>query len=129
MKAVESLEKTTFMVSEIGLFSDNEVVDELPTSSLKFLLLPYLLGTLVLKRLNIPRTETLKLAKIYYLDFLKRCKEYDLTNMNISKFYDNEETEENAKPSNNVPAKKSSRPTAQVSYNHYIFSKACIAYS
>ena len=119
MKAIESLEKTTFMVSEIGLFSDNEVVFELPTSSLKFLLLPYLLGTLVLKRLNIPRTETLRLAKIYYLDFLKRCKEYDLTNMNFSKFYDDEETEENAaKPSNNIPVKKSSRPTPQVSSNY-----------
>ena len=82
-KAIESLEKTTFMVSEIGLFSDNETVDELPTTSLKFLLLPALLGALMLKRTTLPRTEALKFARIYYLDFFKRCKDYSITNLEI----------------------------------------------
>ena len=74
------LENSTTLVSEIGMFSRNETVDEIPTEHLQYLLLPALLGSLSLKLTSGDRKNTIDVADIYYKDFLQRCNDYGLSN-------------------------------------------------
>lgn len=64
--AISKFEKATTLVSMIGMFSTNESIDELPTDTLQYLLLPALLGTLSLKLCSQPRREVIDLAEIYF---------------------------------------------------------------
>ncbi|KAF2352651.1 TAP42-like protein [Trinorchestia longiramus] len=98
------LERLTLLVSQLGLFSDNEEIEELPTSSIKFLLLPALLGNITIRRHCLPfrpnpmttaepttdnsapsRDTILKLSKAYFEDFMSRCKDYGLTQRHVPK--------------------------------------------
>jgi hypothetical protein len=67
-------------VSALDLFSRNETVSEVPTSSLKFFLLPVLLGDLNSKLVDRgqDRGEQLKIVETYYIDFLQRVKDYEV---------------------------------------------------
>ncbi|XP_076059250.1 immunoglobulin-binding protein 1-like isoform X1 [Oratosquilla oratoria] len=79
-KTIKGLEEATVMVSQLGVFSTNEMIEEVPTSSVKFLLLPVLLGSLTLKQVDIERREELlKTAEVYYHDFINRCHQYGIT--------------------------------------------------
>ena len=63
----------------LDLFSRNETISEVPTSSLKFFLLPVLLGDLNAKLVdNNDRLELIKIVQAYYLDFLQRVKDYEI---------------------------------------------------
>lgn len=77
-RCVEQLEDSTRLVSVIGMFSTNEMIQEIPTEHLRYLLLPYYLGQLSTKILSADRQNALKISEIYYNDFLKRCEEYDI---------------------------------------------------
>ncbi|CAL4072362.1 unnamed protein product, partial [Meganyctiphanes norvegica] len=92
-RGIEHLEKDTLLVSQLGVFSNNETIEELSTSSIKFLLLPVLLGSLTLKRTDLERTEILRLANIYFRDFIERCGLYQITEIKLPK-EDNYEDEE-----------------------------------
>lgn len=72
------MEDLTVKISYLGVFSTNESIEEISSSSLKFLMLPVLLGSLTLKRLNGEREEILRVAMIYFKDYLKRCDHYQL---------------------------------------------------
>ncbi|XP_075150575.1 immunoglobulin binding protein Tap42 [Haematobia irritans] len=76
--AISNFEKTTTIVSQIGMFSSNEFIDEVPTDSLQYLLLPYFLGKLALKSHKRDREEVLRLAEVYFKDFIQRCQDYEL---------------------------------------------------
>ncbi|XP_042208988.1 immunoglobulin-binding protein 1-like [Homarus americanus] len=103
-EGIDGLIKTTVLVSELGVFSRNEVLDELPTSSIKFLLLPVLLGSLSVKRTDFNRLEVLRLADIYYRDFVKRCKQYELTDAKLPNDQSEEDDSNEAESDrNNVP--------------------------
>ena len=81
--AISSLETCTKMVSSLQLFSKNESVEEISTSSLQYLLLPALLGDMTnILPLNSPeaRLPNLRNTISYYDDFLKRCQNYGLCN-------------------------------------------------
>ena len=71
------------MVSSLGLFSTNENIDEVATGDLKFFLLPVLLGDLSLKLNTEDRLSVLNIAEIYFKDFLRRCKEYAVSDVEI----------------------------------------------
>ncbi|KAK6015087.1 hypothetical protein OSTOST_19496, partial [Ostertagia ostertagi] len=77
-EAVSILEKLTHAVSTLGLFSDNEEVEDLATSSIPFLLIPCYLGVAHHNTTTEPshRADQLQLAKVYYRDFLKRLRSY-----------------------------------------------------
>ncbi|XP_023298832.2 immunoglobulin-binding protein 1 [Lucilia cuprina] len=75
---MQQFELATTMVSQIGMFSSNEMIDEVPTESLQYLLLPYFLGKLALQRNEQDRGDVLRIADIYLRDFLQRCHEYQL---------------------------------------------------
>ncbi|XP_018011827.1 immunoglobulin-binding protein 1 isoform X4 [Hyalella azteca] len=102
-----ALEHLTLLVSQLGLFSDNEGIEELSTPTVKFLLLPALLGYITSRRKCQPfnpcsatkpqefgeevgevlptRCHILKLATEYYEDFITRCRDYGITNQSIPK--------------------------------------------
>lgn len=65
--AISKFEKTTKLVSMSGMFSTNESIEELPTETLQYLLLPALLGTLSLKLCNQPRKDVIHVAEIYFM--------------------------------------------------------------
>lgn len=81
--AISKFEKATNLVSISGMFSKNESLEELPTETLQYLLLPALLGTLSLKLCRQPRKEIINLAEIYFKDFLQRCKDYGVTDIEV----------------------------------------------
>ena len=70
-KAIMILEDVTRMVSLLDVFSTNETVDELSTESLKFFLLPVLLGNLNSKLQDDQsrRLEMIRVIQAYYMDF------------------------------------------------------------
>ncbi|XP_063899548.1 immunoglobulin-binding protein 1 [Helicoverpa armigera] len=81
--AIAKFEKATNLVSMTGMFSKNESLDELPTETLQYLLLPALLGSLSLKLCNQPRLDLVNVAEIYFRDYLQRCKDYGVTDLEV----------------------------------------------
>jgi immunoglobulin-binding protein 1 len=72
-------EDSTRLVSLMGMFSKNESHEEIATSNLKYLLLPFFLAQTTLKIcVQDQRKNVVDVAKIYFEDFLKRCEEYGL---------------------------------------------------
>ncbi|XP_005997185.3 immunoglobulin-binding protein 1 isoform X2 [Latimeria chalumnae] len=70
--------------SMLHFFSSNEELEEIATADLKFLLLPALLGALTLKEVNpAKRLEQVQKARVYFTDFLKRCKDYNVTKFEL----------------------------------------------
>ncbi|CAH2102981.1 unnamed protein product [Euphydryas editha] len=81
--AISKFEKATNLVSVSGMFSKNESLEELPTETLQYLLLPALLGTLTLKLCGQFRLDLVNVADIYFKDFLQRCKDYGVTDVEV----------------------------------------------
>lgn len=79
-KTMKIFEQATRMVSLADIFSKNEGIDEVATNDLHYFLLPALLGSLTLKLTKGDRKEIVDVAEIYFMDFLKRCNEYGLSN-------------------------------------------------
>lgn len=71
-------EDSTRLVSLCGMFSKNESFEEISTTDLKFLLLPFFLAQASLKLCTQDRKNVVDVAKVYYEDFLKRCEDYGL---------------------------------------------------
>lgn len=56
---------------------------------MKYLMLPALLGALTMKQVNLSkRLEQVQMARVYFLDFLKRCKEYNVSKFELPKASD-----------------------------------------
>ncbi|XP_022088421.1 immunoglobulin-binding protein 1-like [Acanthaster planci] len=82
-KAIKMLEQATVMVSQLNLFSSNEQLEELPTTDIRYLLLPALLGCLSLKVTEEDRLTVVERSKTYFIDFLRRCRQYGVTEEEI----------------------------------------------
>ncbi|KAH8305424.1 hypothetical protein KR018_004250 [Drosophila ironensis] len=76
--AMELFEQATVIVNQVSMFSPNELIDEVSTDSLPFMLLPYFLGKLTTRMKNSHTTEIVELGEIYFKDHLQRCQEYGL---------------------------------------------------
>ncbi|ALC39962.1 Tap42 [Drosophila busckii] len=77
--AMGHFEQATTIVNQVGMFSPNELIDEVSTDSLPFMLMPYFLGKLCTKIHNPSCViEPLELGETYFKDHLQRCQEYDL---------------------------------------------------
>ncbi|XP_029342435.1 immunoglobulin-binding protein 1 [Acyrthosiphon pisum] len=94
IKCMKILEHTTQLVSAAGMFSNNETIEEIPTADVKYMLLPFILGSLALKLTNNGnRLDVVKTAEVYFRDYLQRCKDYGLADHTIPPEYtDSEET-------------------------------------
>lgn len=77
------MEEATHMVNQIGLFSKNEDIEEISTADIKYLLLPALLGSVIIKCTFSNRNEILDIAEVYFKDYLNRCKDYGITEVAI----------------------------------------------
>ncbi|XP_018783416.1 PREDICTED: immunoglobulin-binding protein 1 [Bactrocera latifrons] len=77
-ETMKKFEEATTIVNQIGLFSPNELIDEVSTDSLQYLMLPFYLGKIALKLQQESRDEVLQIAEVYFKDFLQRCQEYEL---------------------------------------------------
>ncbi|XP_062342320.1 immunoglobulin-binding protein 1 [Osmerus eperlanus] len=85
-RGITQLEEASRMVAQLDLFSRNEELEEMATADLKYLLLPAFLGALTMKQVNLAkRLEQVQIARVYFLDFLRRCKEYDLSKFELPK--------------------------------------------
>lgn len=82
-RSMHLFEDATRLVSLGGLFSSNESVEEVPTSNIKYFLLPALLGTLSLKLCVADRLEVITTAEVYFRDFLQRVKDYGVADIEI----------------------------------------------
>lgn len=88
------LEEASRMVAQLDLFSRNEELEEIATVDVKYLLLPALLGALTMKQTSRGRRlEIVQTAQAYFMDFLRRCKDY-----NVSQFELPKSTNENRSP-------------------------------
>ncbi|KAL5281490.1 IGBP1 family protein [Megaselia abdita] len=76
-QCITAFEDATRIVSLAGVFSSNEMFEEIISEHIKYLMLPYFLGIMVGKT-NKDRDEVLNLSEIYFKDFLKRCEEYEI---------------------------------------------------
>ncbi|KAL0100144.1 hypothetical protein PUN28_019525 [Cardiocondyla obscurior] len=91
-------EDATRLVSMVDMFSDNETFEEVATENIKYFLLPALLGKLTNQICGTnDRMHLVKVAEIYFVDFLKRLKAYGLTNVEIP---DIDSTDEKKKEDN-----------------------------
>lgn len=92
--AVKLLEDITQMVSIANLFSTNESIDEIATNDLKFLLLPFLLGNLTLKLSSSDRNNVVQTSDIYFRDYIQRCKDYGIVDVEIPQPLESQEDDE-----------------------------------
>lgn len=91
-------EDATRLVSIVDMFSDNETFEEVATENIKYFLLPALLGKLTNQLcITDDRMHLVKVAEVYFVDFLKRLKAYGLTNVEIPEIgsIDEKETGDN----------------------------------
>jgi immunoglobulin-binding protein 1 len=65
-KCIGLFEDSTRLVSLAGMFSKNENFEEIPTDSLRYLLLPFFLGQLTTKICGVDRKNIVDIAKVYY---------------------------------------------------------------
>lgn len=82
-KAVRLFEDATRLVSIAEIFSSNESIEEVATKNIRYFLLPAFLGTLSLKLCVEDRSNVIQTAEVYFRDFLKRCKSYDIVDIEI----------------------------------------------
>lgn len=92
-KAMRLFEDSTRLVSIAEIFSSNESIDEVATKNIRYFLLPALLGTLSLKLCVADRFNVIQTAEVYFRDFLKRCKSYDIVDIDIQEHNENSSTE------------------------------------
>lgn len=77
--ALRMLEEASRSVARLDLFGRGKELEEVATTDLKYLLLPALLGALTLKQTRMDnRLEILEAAQAYFMDFLMRCKDYNM---------------------------------------------------
>ncbi|KAG0479869.1 hypothetical protein HPP92_010491 [Vanilla planifolia] len=77
-KGIEALRRCDEMVSKLGLFSSNETKDDVSTTNLKYLLVPFYLGELTEKILQDNRIEILKLSQVQLKEFISICEALEL---------------------------------------------------
>ncbi|XP_056146197.1 immunoglobulin-binding protein 1 [Lampris incognitus] len=83
-RGITALEEASRMAAQLDLFSRNELLEEIATTDLKYLLLPVLLGALTMKQTNrATRLQSVQMARVYFYDFLRRCKDYNVSNFEL----------------------------------------------
>ncbi|GER34302.1 PP2A regulatory subunit TAP46 [Striga asiatica] len=77
-KACELLNKCEEMIGKLGLFSANETKDDISTTKLKYLLVPYYLGELAEKIAQEDRIEVVKASQTKLKEFISFCEAMEL---------------------------------------------------
>ncbi|KAJ6881422.1 PP2A regulatory subunit TAP46 [Populus alba x Populus x berolinensis] len=77
-KGIESLEKCEEMISKLGLFSSNETKEDISTTNLKYILVPFYLAELAEKIPQDDRIQILKASQAKLKEFLSFCEAMEL---------------------------------------------------
>ncbi|PON72050.1 TAP42-like protein [Parasponia andersonii] len=77
-KGCEALRKCEEMISKLGLFSANETKDDISTTNLKYLLVPFYLGELTEKVEEDDRIQILKTSQAKLKEFISFCESMEL---------------------------------------------------
>ncbi|EPB85730.1 hypothetical protein HMPREF1544_07481 [Mucor circinelloides 1006PhL] len=77
-KGFQMLSRADDLVSKLAIFSDNEILDDINTNDLKFLLIPAYLGNLTLKINSPDRRSVLDKSRDYLQKFLSACQDHAL---------------------------------------------------
>ncbi|XP_072252370.1 immunoglobulin-binding protein 1 [Leuresthes tenuis] len=107
-RGVDMLEEASRMVAQLDLFSRNEELEEIATADLRYLLLPALLGALHMKQTSRDkRLEIVQKARAYFVDFLRRCHDYNISQFELPPNDTNESTVHEEASDNGYPKAKS----------------------
>ncbi|XP_014772366.1 immunoglobulin-binding protein 1 [Octopus bimaculoides] len=106
-QCIPEAEKAVHKVNLLHLFSDNEDIDEVTTSSLKFILLPALLGYFTMKQVEGERSEIVQKGKAYFKDFMRLCSLYKLTYVKLDQNDEEDEEGPSSKVSNSNKSRES----------------------
>ncbi|XP_004694510.1 PREDICTED: immunoglobulin-binding protein 1 isoform X1 [Condylura cristata] len=91
-KGLELLKKATEMLSQLDLFSQNEELEEISSTDLKYLLVPAFQGALTMKQVNpSKRLEHLQWAREHFLNYLSQCRCYHIAEFALPKTKDDSE--------------------------------------
>ncbi|KAJ0045090.1 hypothetical protein Pint_05059 [Pistacia integerrima] len=77
-KGCQVLEKCEDMISKLGLFSANETKEDISTTNLKYILVPYYLGEMIEKIAQDDRIQILKASQAKLKEFLSFCEAMEL---------------------------------------------------
>ncbi|ERN14875.1 PP2A regulatory subunit TAP46 [Amborella trichopoda] len=77
-KACEALEHCEEMISKLGLFSSNESKEDISTTDLKYLLVPFYLGELTENIAQTDRIQALKISQQRLKEFISVCERLEL---------------------------------------------------
>ncbi|GJN28362.1 hypothetical protein PR202_gb16473 [Eleusine coracana subsp. coracana] len=77
-KGVDLLRRCDEMVSKLGLFSSNETKDDVSTTNLKYLLVPYYLGEMTEQTAQEDRVPILKESQDHLKEFISICEALEL---------------------------------------------------
>ncbi|NXO02078.1 IGBP1 protein, partial [Rhinopomastus cyanomelas] len=105
-QGLEALQRAAAMVEQLELFSENEELEEVASSDLRYLLLPALQGSLTMKQVDMSRRlEHLESARAHFWRFLKLCRSYGLGTFQLPPATTSLDTEDNTEsPSPRGPA-------------------------
>ncbi|TDH07881.1 hypothetical protein EPR50_G00110700 [Perca flavescens] len=115
-RGISMLEEASRMVAQLDLFSRNEELEEIATADLKYLLLPALVGALTMKQTSRDkRLEIVQTARAYFMDFLKRCKEYNTSQFELPNSTNESTSPDEESENGNLTAKSVPCPSDLVS--------------
>jgi hypothetical protein len=77
-KACDILQQCDAMIDQLGLFSPNEGKEDISTTDLKYLLVPYYLGELTEKIHNSNRLQIIKTSQAHLKEFVSICEKLEL---------------------------------------------------
>ncbi|MBA0875946.1 hypothetical protein Goshw_025041 [Gossypium schwendimanii] len=77
-KGCEALGKCEDMISKLGLFSSNETKDDISTTNLKYILVPFYLAELTEKIVQDNRIQILKTSQAKLKEFMSFCEAMEL---------------------------------------------------
>lgn len=77
-KGCRMLQKCDEMIGKLGLFSANETKEDISTTNLKYLLVPYFLGELTEKVTQDDRIQVLKISQNRLKEFISFCEALEL---------------------------------------------------
>ncbi|KAJ3073088.1 hypothetical protein HK102_006111 [Quaeritorhiza haematococci] len=87
-KAIESLSRCAALVSALSLFSSNEIVEDINTTDLRYILVDALLGEVVLKQTGGDRLEILKKGQTHLEKFMRACDQHDILQKKDKEYYE-----------------------------------------
>ncbi|XP_061953989.1 PP2A regulatory subunit TAP46-like [Populus nigra] len=77
-KGIEALENCEEMISKLGLFSSNETIEDISTTNLKYILVPFYLAELTENIAQDDRIQILKASQAKLKEFLSFCEVMEL---------------------------------------------------